>query len=156
MEMKYRLGQEKLLANNQLNKDILLHCIARLNTKVNQAYRKCRTIQAAYNNKIEAGLTKESATVQHDILDYKEWRAVFDTYNEKKKPLLHCIMKEFSLSLDNIKEMLMKADEDKIPTYKTVDVVIEMVKSGNYEIVNIEIEKGVCKKRNLINRKEFV
>ena len=50
----------------------------------------------------------------------------------------------------------MKADEDKIPTYKTVDVVIEMVKSGNYEIVNIEIEKGVCKKRNLINRKEFV
>ena len=38
MEMQYRLNQERLLAEHKLNLEILVHCIARLNKKINMLY----------------------------------------------------------------------------------------------------------------------
>lgn len=131
MEMKYRLKQEELLNNHILNQEILVHCIARLNTKINKAYKKCKIIKAAYENNLQSG---HSNLALHDKQDYVTWKQKYDCLIEQRKPLLDTLMQGYHLDLGAVKEFVNQADEGKKPTYGTVDTVIQMIKENDFQL----------------------
>ncbi len=128
MERKYRLKQEQLLNNHILNQEILVHCIARLNTKIDKAYKKCRIIKVSYERNIKSGC---SNLALQDKKDYEAWQHKYNCLIEQRKPLLDTLMQGYHLSFENTKGLIGQADEENFPTYKTVDTVIQMI-TGNY------------------------
>lgn len=131
MEREYRLKQEQLLSGHILNQEILVHCIARLNTKINKSYQKCRIIKASYERNLKAGC---SNTALSDKKDYEMWKEKYDCQIEKRKPLFDTLMQGYHLSLKNAKELVNMADENKLPTYKTVDAVIQMIRNNDFKL----------------------
>ena len=131
MEMQYRLRQEQLLNQKMLNEEILVHSIARLNTRIEKYYRKCKIINAAYEKNIKQGLHRLAVLDKNDYEDYKK---KLDNLIEQRKPLMDLLMKGYCLSLETAKQKICRAEEDKLPTYKTIDKILEMLKSGDYTI----------------------
>lgn len=131
MERGYRLKQKQLLSGHILNQEILIHCIARLNIKINKAYQKCRIIKAAYESNLKSG---HSNLALQDKQDYETWKEKYDCLIEQKKPLLDTLMQGYHLSLENAKELIMQADKEKFPTYKTVDEIIKMIKCNDFKL----------------------
>lgn len=131
MERGYRLQQEELLSGHILNQEILVHCIARLNTKINKAYQKCRIIKASYERNFKIGCSNSAL---HDKQDYETWKEKYDSLIEKRKPLLDTLLQGYHLSLENAKELIMQADKEKFPTYKTVDEIIKMIKCNDFKL----------------------
>lgn len=129
--MQYRLKQEQLLNNNILNQEILIHSIARLNTKIDAAYKKCKIIKASYEHNINSGCSNASLS---DKQDYEAWKEKYDSLIEKRKPLLDTLLQGYHLSLENAKELIMQADKEKFPTYKTVDEVIRMIRNNDFKL----------------------
>lgn len=131
MEQEYRQKQEQLLNNHILNQEILVHCIARLNTKVNTAYKKCRIIKASYERNIKIGCANSAL---HDKQDCETWKEKYDYLIEKRKPLLDTLMQGYHLSLEDTKELIKLADKENFPTYKTVDEIIKMIKCNDFKL----------------------
>ena len=131
MEREYRLQQEELLNNHILNQEILIHCIARLSTKINKAYQKCRIIKAQYKRNINNGCSNSALS---DKQDYEAWKEKYDSLIEKRKPLLDTLLQGYHLSLENAKELIMQADKEKFPAYKTVDEIIKMIKCNDFKL----------------------
>ena len=131
MERRYRLRQEELLSGHILNQEILVHCIAKLNTKISKAYKKCRIIKAAYENNLKNGCS--NLTLQ-DKKDYGAWKEKYDCLLERRKPLLDILMQGYHLDLEMAKELINQADEEKKPTYETVDTVIQMIRSNDFKL----------------------
>lgn len=142
MEREYRLKQEELLGNHILNQEILVHCIARLNTKINKAYNKCKIIKAAHQNNIKSG---NDSLALRDKQDYEEWKDTFDCLMEKKRPLLNALIQGYRLSLEDAKELVRQADKEKFPTYKTVDIVVQMIRSCGFKLewALMDLPKGL-------------
>ena len=131
MERGYRLKQKQLLNNHILNQEILVHSIARLNTKIDAAYKKCRIINASYERNINSGCSNSALS---DKQDYQAWKEKYDSLIEKRKPLLDTLLQGYHLSLENAKELIMQADKEKFPTYKTVDEIIKMIKCNDFKL----------------------
>ena len=131
MEREYRLKQEQLLNNHILNQEILVHCIARLETKINKAYQKCRIIKVSYERNINSGCSNSAL---NDKQDYEAWKEKYDCLIEKRKPLLDTLMQGYHLDLGTVKELVNQADKENFPTYKTVDEIIQMIKCNNYKL----------------------
>ena len=131
MEREYRLKQEQLLSGQILNQEILVHCIARLNTKINKAYQKCKIIKASYERNISSGCSNSALS---DKQDYEAWKEKYDCLIEQRKPLLDTLMQGYHLDLGAVKELVNQADENKFPTYKTVDVVVQMVRNNDFKL----------------------
>lgn len=131
MEREYRLRQEELLSGHILNQEILVHCIARLNTKINKAYQKCRIIKASYERNINSGCSNSALS---DKQDYEAWEEKYDCLIEKRKPLLDTLMQGYHLSLEDAKGMIKQADRNKFPTYGTVDIVIQMIRNNDFKL----------------------
>ena len=131
MEMQYRLNQERLLNSNTLNQEILVHCIARLNTKINAAYKKCTVIRISYERNTNNG---HSSLALHDKHDLEIWQHKYNSLIQKREPLLNTLMKNYHLSLDRVKKLIMQADKEKFPTYKIVDTVIQMIQNSNFRL----------------------
>ena len=131
MEKEYRLKQEQLLNNHILNQEILVHSIARLNTKIDAAYKKCRIIKASYKRNINSGC---SISALNDKQDYEAWKEKYDCLIEKRKPLLDTLMQGYHLDLGAVKELVNQAEEGKKPTYATVDTVIKMIRNNDFKL----------------------
>ncbi|MBD5136123.1 MAG: hypothetical protein HDT39_09230 [Lachnospiraceae bacterium] len=131
MEKEYRLQQEQLLSGHILNQKILVHCITRLNTKINKAYKKCRIIKASYERNINSGCSNSAL---NDKQDYEAWKEKYDCLIEQRKPLLDTLLQGYHLSLENAKELIKQADKENFPTYKTVDKVIQMIKCNDFKL----------------------
>ncbi len=131
MERGYRLKQKQLLNNHILNQEILVHSIARLNTKIDAAYKKCRIINASYERNIKIGCSNSGL---QDKRDYEAWKYKYDCLAEKRKPLLDILMQGYHLSLENAKELIKQADKENFPTYKTVDNVIQMINCNDFKL----------------------
>ena len=131
MEREYRLQQEELLNNHILNQEILIHCIARLSTKINKAYQKCRIIKASYKRNINNGCSNSALS---DKQDYEAWKEKYNCLIEQRKPLLDALMQGYHLDLGAVKEFVNQVDEGKKPTYKTVDEIIKMIKCNDFKL----------------------
>lgn len=131
MERGYRLQQEELLNNHILNQEILVHCIARLNTKINKAYQKCRIIKASYKRNINSGCSNSAL---NDMQDYEVWKEKYDSLIGQRKPLLDTLMQGYHLDLDAVKELVNQAEEGEKPTYGTVDTVIQMIRNNDFKL----------------------
>lgn len=131
MEREYRLKQEQLLSSHILNQEILIHCIARLNTKINKAYQKCRIIKASYERNINSGCSNSALS---DKQDYEAWKEKYNCLIEQRKPLLDALMQGYHLDLGAVKEFVNQVDEGKKPTYKTVDEIIKMIKCNDFKL----------------------
>ncbi len=131
MEREYRLKQERLLSGHILNQEILIHCIARLNTKIDAAYKKCKIIKASYERNLKIGCSNSGL---QDKRDYEAWKEKYDCLAEKRKPLLDTLLQGYHLSLENAKELIKQADKRNFPTYNTVDNVIQMIRCNDFEL----------------------
>ena len=131
MEREYRLKQEVLLSGHILNQEILVHCIARLNTKINKAYCKCRIIKVSYERNLKAGCSNAALS---DKQDYEVWKEKYDYLAEQRKPLLDTLMQGYHLDLGAVKGLVNQAEEGKKPTYGTVDTVIQMIKCNDFKL----------------------
>lgn len=130
MEMQYRLNQEKLLSEHRLNQEILIHCIARLNKKINMLFGKIKKAENTMNNHNYHPAYTQS--LQSQIDDYTR-----EQYQLKKKrqSILHVVMSAYRLSLDDVKKLIKKADQEKFPTYKTIDNIVEMIECMDYSLL---------------------
>lgn len=129
MEMQYRLNQERLLSQHKLNKEILIHSLAKLNKKINWLYGriiKKQTEMQNYNNSNGYGLC-----IQKQIDDYTNEQ---NRLKNKRKPILHLIMSAFRLSLDEVKQLLQQADKENFPTYKTINDIVDMIECFDYSL----------------------
>ena len=126
--MQYRLNQERLLSQHKLNKEILLHSLARLNKRINTLYGNITKRQAKlkYYDGLGYGLY-----IQNEINNYINEQ---NRLKDKSKPILHLIMKAYRLSLDDVKQLLSQADKEKFPTYKTIDDIVDMIECFNYSL----------------------
>jgi len=118
MKREYRLQQEELLNNHILSQKILVHSIARLNTKIDTAYKKCKIIKASYGRNISSGCSNAALS---DKQDYEAWKEKYDCLIEQRKPLLDTLMQGYYLSLEDVKKLIKQSDRENFPTYKTVD-----------------------------------
>ena len=69
--------------------------------------------------------------VQNEIDNYIN---ELNRLKDKGKPILHLIMKAYRLSLDDVKQLLKQADKEKLPTYKTIDDIVEMIECFDYSL----------------------
>lgn len=128
MEMQYRLNQERLLSQHKLNKEILIHSLARLNKRINTLYGNIikRQAKLKHYNGLGYGLY-----IQNEIDNYIN---ELNRLKDKSKPILHLIMKAYRLSLDDVKQLLSQADKEKFPTYKTIDNIVDMIECFDYSL----------------------
>lgn len=128
MEMQYRLNQERLLSKHKLNKEILIHSLARLNKRINAIYGNIikRQAKLKYYNGLGYGIY-----IQNEIDNYIN---ELNRLKDKSKPILHLIMKAYRLSLDDVKQLLKQADKEKFPTYKTIDDIVDMIECFDYSL----------------------
>lgn len=133
MEMQYRLNQEKLLADHKLNKEIMIHSIARLNKKINILYGKKIKRQAEIQRyqKIDNG-EGYILYLQNEIDDCTREQ---DQLRKKRQSILHVVMSAYRLSFEEVKIMLKQADKEKFPTYKTIDNIVDMINSVDYSLL---------------------
>lgn len=126
MEIQYRLNQEQLLSQHKLNKEILIHSLARLNKRINTLYGNIikRQAKLKYYNGLSYGLY-----IQNEIDNYTN---ELNRLKDKSKPILHLIMKAYRLSLDDVKQLLKQSDKEKFPTYKTIDNIVNMIECFDY------------------------
>lgn len=132
MEMQYRLNQEKLLSEHRLNQEILIHCIARLNKKINMLYGKTIKRHAEMQEYQKLNDSSYVLYLQNEIDDYTREQ---DHLKKKRQSILHVAMSAYRLSLDDVKELIKKADIDKFPTYKTIDNIVEMIECVDYSLL---------------------
>lgn len=126
MEMQYRLNQERLLAEHKLNQEILVHCIARLNKKINMLYGRIKKIQ------IEMQSYKGSSYESYLQNKSDAYIAEQNRIKNKRQPILHLLMKAYRLSLDDVKQLLRQANNENFPTYKTIDDIVDMIKCCDF------------------------
>lgn len=126
--MQYRLNQERLLSQHKLNKEILIHSLARLNKRINTLYGNITKRQAKlkYYKDLGYGLY-----IQNEIYNYIN---ELNRLKAKSKPILHLIMKSYRLSLDDVKQLLAQADKEKFPTYKIIDNIVDMIECFDYSL----------------------
>lgn len=131
MEREYRLKQEQLLNNHILNQEILVYSIARLNTKIDAAYKKCKIIKASYERNFKIGCSNSRL---QDKKDYETCKYKYDCLLEQRKPLLDTLLQGYHLSLEDAKELIKQADKENFPTYKTVDTVIQIIRNNDFKL----------------------
>ena len=100
MEMQYRLNQERLLAEHKLSQEILIHCIARLNKKINMLYGKTIKRQAHLQRYPKNDISGYALLLQNEIDDYI---AEQNRIKSKRQTILHLLMNAYRLSLDDMK-----------------------------------------------------
>ena len=130
LEMKYRLNQERLLSEHKLNKEILIHSLARLNKKINMLYRSIKKRESEMMGYDESSAYR--LYLQQQIVDYSEKRELLI---KKRQPILHVVMSAYRLSLDDIKRLLRESDQEKFPTYKTIDNIVSMIECADYSLL---------------------
>ena len=100
MDRSYRLKMEDKLNTNTLTKEYILNCIAKHEKKINDL---------AYKGK------------QYRASNYNNHKLERDKLIEYRQPFIDVLMKEYRMSLDDIKTALQSVKDKNIPTNAVCD-----------------------------------
>lgn len=101
---------EDKLNTNTLTKEYILNCIAKHENKINKLAYKEKQYRASYNNhKLE-----------------------LDKLTEYRQPFIDVLMKEYRMSLDDIKTALQSVKDKNIPTNAVCDQIRGIITNGCY------------------------
>lgn len=111
MDKSYRLKMEDKLNSNTLTKEYILNCIAKHEKKIDTlAYKEKQYRASNYNNhKLEL----------NKLIEYR-------------KPFIDILMREYRMSLDDIKIALSNVKDKNIPTNGVCDQIREIITNGCY------------------------
>lgn len=111
MDRSYRLKMEDKLNSNTLTKEYILNCIAKHEKKIDTlAYKEKQYRGSPYNNhKLE-----------------------LDKLIEYRKPFVDVLMREYRMSLDDIKTALQSVKDKNIPTNAVCDQIRNIITNGCY------------------------
>lgn len=113
MDRSYRLKMEERLKENVLPEEYVLNCVAKQKKKIEDTAKKEKqyrnTSTNNYKNELEG------------LIAYR-------------KPFIDFLMKECSLSLDEIKEKADAVKEKNYPTQKVCDLIRDIILDGGYWI----------------------
>ena len=109
MDRSYKLKMEDKLNTNTLTKEYILNCIAKNEKKINElAYKEKQYRSSYYNNhKLE-----------------------LDKMTEYRQPFIDVLMKEYRMSLDDIKIALQNVKDKNIPTNAVCDQIRGIITNG--------------------------
>ena len=109
MDRSYKLKMEDKLNTNTLTKEYILNCIAKHEKKINElAYKEKQYRSSYYNNhKLE-----------------------LDKMTEYRQPFIDVLMKEYRMSLDDIKIALQNVKDKNIPTNAVCDQIRGIITNG--------------------------
>ncbi len=111
MDRSYKLKMEDKLNTNTLTKEYILNCIAKHEKKINElAYKEKQYRRVPYNN------------FKHDM----------DKLTEYRQPFIDILMKEYRMSLDDIKIALQSVKDKNIPTNAVCDQIRGIITNGCY------------------------
>lgn len=111
MDRSYKLKMEDKLNTNTLTKEYILNCIAKYEKKINElAYKEKQYRSSYYNNhKLE-----------------------LDKMTEYRQPFIDVLMKEYRMSLEDIKIALQNVKDKNIPTNAVCDQIRGIITNGCY------------------------
>ena len=111
MDRRYRLKMEERLKSNTLTKEYLLNCIAKHEKGINDlAYKESQYRASCYNN----------------------FKLELEKLIEYRKPFMDVLMKEYHMSLDDIKIALKDVKDKNISTAAVCDQIRNLVVKGCY------------------------
>lgn len=111
MDRSYRLKMEEKLKSNTLTKEYILNCIAKHEKKINEL---------AYKEK------------QYRASNYNNHKLEMDKLIEYRKPFVDVLMREYRVSLDDIKIALSDVKDKNIPTNAVCDQIRNIITNGGY------------------------
>lgn len=111
MDRSYRLKMEDKLNTNTLTKEYILNCIAKHEKKINDL---------AYKEK------------QYRASNYNNHKLEMDKLIEYRQPFIDILMKEYRMSLDDIKTALQSVKNKNIPTNAVCDQIRGIITNGCY------------------------
>lgn len=111
MDRSYRLKLEDKLNTNTLTKEYILNCIAKHEKKINDL---------AYKEK------------QYRASNYNNHKLELDKLTEYRQPFVDVLMKEYRMSLDDIKTALQSVKDKNIPTNAVCDQIRGIIMNGCY------------------------
>lgn len=139
MHRSYRLRLEKMIEQHELDQELLIHCIAVINKRVNRAYASLQKLTAYHDYDLE---WEEYQRINHlppyysvrdiDVSEAKKKLEELITY---RKPFLELLMKEYKISLDHVKSLVAQADKNKNPTFEMVETIHEMIIHLRYRLI---------------------
>lgn len=113
MDRSYRLKMEDKLNTNTLTKEYILNCIAKHEKEINDL---------AYKEK------------QYRTSNYNNHKLELDKLTEYRQPFVDVLMKEYRMSLDDIKTALQSVKEKNIPTNAVCDQIRGIITNGCYSL----------------------
>lgn len=125
MNRNQRLKLEQMLKNKELNKELLINCICKINPKIERVNTYIYRIKNYYSD----GLT----TAAND--EIKNHKKEFDRWIEYRKPILDLVMCGYKLRLNELKELVKKTDKENLPTFKTIDKIRDMIINYDFKLV---------------------
>ena len=111
MDRSYRLKMEDKLNSNTLTKEHILNCIAKHENKINKL---------AYKEK------------QYRASNYNNHKLELDKLIEYRKPFVDVLMREYRMSLDDIKTALSDVKDKNISTNAVCDQIRNIIVNGCY------------------------
>lgn len=111
MDKSYRMKMEYKIQSNTLTKEYILNCIAKYENKINEL---------AYKEK------------RYRAVGYNDFKIRMNKMVEYRKPFIDVLMKEYDMSLDNIKSALLTVKDKNIPTKAICDEIRDIIISGCY------------------------
>lgn len=102
---------EEKLKSNTLTKEYILNCIAKHEKKINEL---------AYKEK------------QYRASNYNNHKLELDKLIEYRKPFVDVLMREYRVSLDDIKIALSDVKDKNIPTNAVCDQIRNIITNGGY------------------------
>ena len=111
MDRSYKLKMEDKLNTNTLTKEYILNCIAKHEKKINDL---------AYKEK------------QYRASNYNNHKLELDKLTEYRQPFIDVLMKEYRMSLEDIKTALQSVKDKNIPTNAVCDRIRGIITNGCY------------------------
>ena len=111
MDRSYRLKMEDKLNTNTLTKEYILSCIAKHEKKINDLAYKEKQYRSSYYNNHKLELDK--------LIEYRQ-------------PFVDVLMKEYRMSLEDIKIALQDVKDKNIPTNAVCNQIRGIITNGCY------------------------
>ena len=125
MNKCYRLKLEQMLKNQELSKELLISCIAKINPKI----ERVNTYIYRTKNYYSDGLT---TAAKDELKNHKE---EFDRWINYRKPILDLVMYGYKLSLNVVKQLVKEADKNNLPTFKMIDTIRTMIINYDFKLI---------------------
>ena len=125
MNRNQRLKLEQMLINKELNKELLINCICKINPKIERVNTYIYRIKNYYSD----GLT---TAAKDELKNHKE---EFNRWIDYRKPIFDLVMCGYKLSLDNLKELVKNTEKENLPTFKMIDTIRTMIINYDFKLI---------------------